>query len=262
MKKLPHPVVLLGAYALAATCALVLRGIGYRFEPTTLRLLVFPLAGGLAAWTVRRAEARTASPILLLATGVGTIELLGNTASIPEALSFAWEAAAPADLGLAGYLAGAVCGLVAGACALAAAECLAARMPRSERRVLGRVVAPVAVLQAVVFLMIAGFGLGSLGTRAFQAFLLLTQLPAITLLRQMGWCCGVSGGLVLTDVIDPHWGGLTAIGIPILFIVNTTAVAAVLMLGRSAWTLLLEHRGARARPPVSVPAPTLGGSGL
>ena len=62
-----------------------------------------------------------------------------------------------------------------------------------------------------------------------------TQLPGIVLLTRLGLCCGFASHLVISDAIMDRWGGLTPLGIPILFAANTLVVALVLSLIMVLW---------------------------
>ena len=75
----------------------------------------------------------------------------------------------------------------------------------------------------------------------------VTQLPGILLLTRLGLCCGFASHLVISDVIMDRWGGLTPLGVPILFVANTLVVTLVLL----AVALLWGWR--RARPIQSMP---------
>ena len=175
-------------------------------------------------------EKRLAPFAIVVGAVVGTIEVLGNAVSIPEAIRYVrHDELMDADVDFSLYLAAQIVVLAGGACALAAAISLAIRYSRAAamrplRRLLGVAVA----IEATLLACIAYFGLGGFEQSNTQLALLISQLPATTVLVLMGWCCGVNGGLVFTDVIDPHWGGLTPIGIPILFVTNSGAIALVL----------------------------------
>jgi hypothetical protein len=249
-----RPEALLATYSIATGAASLLLLANYGFQPFFFREVTFSFVGLIAAAAVWKAERLFAPVILLLAMSVGTIELLGNASVIPESLFYAWDGVAPADFGLVLHVLRAIVALIGAACALSAAEALAARMPAADRNRLQRIVGPVVVLEAVIFLMIAKFGLGAFQPSHLQISLLMSQLPAIWLLQKLGWCCGYSGGLVLTDSLDLHWGGLTPLGVPILFITNSALVAAVFAGARSVLLLVVQRFSATAAPNAG-PAP-------
>jgi hypothetical protein len=75
-----------------------------------------------------------------------------------------------------------------------------------------------------------------------------TQLPGILLLTRLGLCCGFASHLVISDAIMDRWGGLTPIGVPILFVANTLAVTLIVFLGAALWSRR------RSGPPIqSIP---------
>jgi hypothetical protein len=76
-----------------------------------------------------------------------------------------------------------------------------------------------------------------------------TQLPGILLLTRLGLCCGFASHLVISDVIMDRWGGLTPVGVPILFAANTLVVSLVLFLVIVLW---LRWRSA---PPIQTIPP-------
>ena len=100
-----------------------------------------------------------------------------------------------------------------------------------------------------VAILIFGFGPPfDLGPSPWYfAILPVTQLPGILLITRLGLCCGFASHLVISDVIMDRWGGLTPLGVPILFVANTLVVTLVLL----AVTLLWGWR--RARPIQSMP---------
>ena len=96
--------------------------------------------------------------------------------------------------------------------------------------------------QATLWLLIGLLGFGD--ERWYHVALGVTQLPGVILLSEIGWCCGIGGGFVISDVIVNRWGGLTAAGAPVLalttlcillvFVVPVT-VAAHYLARRSAF---------------------------
>lgn len=186
------------------------------------RFLVPCLVAMLAA-AVWWNERMTAGPAIIVGTVIGTIEVIGNAVVIPEAIAIARNRPYAGDTaGLYLYLADSAVGLLAGICALAGARLLAIQYGTTPGlRPIRRAALAMAALEGVLMLLIVIFGLGSFTQSWLQFVLLFSQLPAVMLLSAMRWCCGVGGGLVLTDSLHPHWGGLTLIGIPILLITNT-----------------------------------------
>jgi hypothetical protein len=90
-------------------------------------------------------------------------------------------------------------------------------------------------IELVLMLAIVVLGVGRLDERWYQMALMVTQLPGVILLTAMRLCCGVANELVLTDAMDPHWGGLTAIGIPILTVANALGLLPLTLLAAAAW---------------------------
>ena len=74
-----------------------------------------------------------------------------------------------------------------------------------------------------------------------------TQVPGILLLTRLGLCCGFASHLVKSDVIMDRWGGLTPMGVPLLFLANTLVVTLALLAVRLLWGWR------RVRPIQSVP---------
>ena len=103
-------------------------------------------------------------------------------------------------------------------------------------------------IETALMLGIAVFGLGGMTRYWYQDLLSLTQLPGVTLLRWMGFCCGYSSSVVLSDFVDVHWGGLTLVGIPILGLANTIGLLPFVLL----WRTLRERFARRtAETPAS-----------
>ena len=86
--------------------------------------------------------------------------------------------------------------------------------------------ATVAVLafQAFVWLLILDFGMAS---SPASWVLAATQLPGVMLLTELGWCCGVGGGFVISDDVVNRWGGLTPAGAPVLAVANSLILLAL-----------------------------------
>ena len=239
--RVPRPAVLLAAYPAGVLTRLLLymaqHGWGvWSMEQAVVATIVFGVAVGL--WINER---RFAPFAIVAGAVVGTIEVLGNAVSIPEAIGYVRrDEMMDADVDFYLYLAAHTVVLAVGACALAAAISLAIQYSRAAAmRPLRRVLGVAAVIEAALLACIAYFGLGSFEQSKIQTALLISQLPAAAVLSPMGWCCGVNGGLVFTDAVDPHWGGLTRIGIPILFVTNSGVIALVLLavhsLATRAW---------------------------
>lgn len=104
-------------------------------------------------------------------------------------------------------------------------------------------------IELVLMALIARFGIGGFSGYWYQEALGLSQLPGEIVLTQMGMCCGYENETLISDVIGPHWGGITRQGIPALVAANALGMLPLLALGRALLT-----RGIRVRR--SAPAPT------
>jgi hypothetical protein len=198
-------------------------------------------------------EQRLAAIGILAGITVGTVEVVGNAVSIPEAIAYVlWDDLVAFDRHFYLYLASAVVALITGICALWSAAVLLGRY-RSDPslRPLFRMLRVAGAVECGIMLLIAHFGLGGFQQSRIQLALLLTQFPSAWLLGWMGWCCGIEGGLVFTDVLDHHWGGLTMIGIPILLVVNSALIALGLLAIRASVILFREWEAGRdAKAPI------------
>jgi hypothetical protein len=118
-----------------------------------------------------------------------------------------------------------------------------------------RVVALVAAalaMELVLVALIARFGVhGWINGPWYQRALGQSQMPAVTILVQMGLCCGIQNHTVISDGIDPHWGPITVHGLPVLIAANTLGLVAILAAARSLFAGLrhLGGFGARATAP-------------
>ena len=102
--------------------------------------------------------------------------------------------------------------------------------PDARLRSLVRLTGVAFVVEAALMISIAIWGFGGWWqSEWYQDVLAMTQSPGVALLTDMGLCCGYFNGLVITDVMGPHWNGLTQVGIPILVVANT---AGLLVLAR------------------------------
>ena len=108
------------------------------------------------------------------------------------------------------------------------------------------------VFEVLCALLIAVFGFGSsraLDESWYHMLLPATQMPAILVLSSIGLCCGFGNGLLISDLISNRWGGLTAVGAPVIFIVN---------LGLLTCSLAAAHYWrARARRTSGIGAPAI-----
>ena len=87
------------------------------------------------------------------------------------------------------------------------------------------------VFEVLCALLIALFGFGSASANDESWYHLLlpaTQLPAILALSSVGLCCGFGNGLLISDLISNRWGGLTAVGAPVIFVVNLGLLTGLL----------------------------------
>ena len=253
--RVPRSAVLLGAYPAGVLTRLLLYTADYGWEAWSIaQVTVATVIAILALGLLKREE--SFAPVAIVAGAmVGTIEVLGNAVSIPESVLYVRDdERVGADPGFYLYSAGALIVLAAGVCALGAAITLAFRYFRTAViRPLLRPLSVGAAIEATLLACIAYFGLGGFEQSRIQLALLISQFPAVAVLTSMGWCCGVGGGLVFTDAIDPHWGGLTRFGIPILFVTNTGIFALVLLAAQTlvmgAWRLSRSLRSGRQTAP-------------
>lgn len=103
------------------------------------------------------------------------------------------------------------------------------------------------LLELALATLIAVFGFGAFGFDEawYHALLPATQLPGIWLLTELGLCCGFANGLVISDVILNRYGGLTPVGVPLLFGANVGVLSLLLTLARLA-SLRWRSRSAAA----------------
>ncbi|HEV3051782.1 MAG TPA: hypothetical protein VGX50_15860 [Longimicrobium sp.] len=113
-------------------------------------------------------------------------------------------------------------------------------------------------MELVLMALIARFGIGSVfGPRSWNQLALgLSQVPGEILLSQMRMCCGYSNHTIISDWIDPHWGGITRQGIPTLVAANTVGLVGVLAIARS---LLMRVRHVRGPAHAAAAAPAARG---
>lgn len=109
-------------------------------------------------------------------------------------------------------------------------------LPTLRRAALG-----VLLLQAGAWLLIGVFGFA---TSLPSNVLALTQMPGVLVLSEVGWCCGLGGGFVLSDVILSRYGGLTLAGAPVLAVTNTAVLLAVAIPVAAAWAHVRARGGA------------------
>lgn len=98
-------------------------------------------------------------------------------------------------------------------------------------------------VELVLMALIARVGVGGFSGHGYQDALRLSQLPGETILGQMGMCCGYENETIISDVIDPHFGGITRGGIPTLIAANALGLAGILSILR---IVLLLPRAVRA----------------
>lgn len=139
-------------------------------------------------------------------------------------------------------------GLLAGAFALLALD---RTFPGARRRA-ATFVAVALGLELVLMALIARFGVGGFSGSWYQTVLGLTQIPGANLLSQLGMCCGYENETIISDVIDPHWGGITRHGIPTLVAANTVGMLAVFATARSFLMRVRHVRGPAAHAATSV----------
>lgn len=98
--------------------------------------------------------------------------------------------------------------------------------------------------EAALMGLIAWLGVGGMGGPHswYQLALGLSQAPGEVLLTQMGMCCGYENETIISDVIDPHWGGITRNGIPVLVVANALGLAAVFAAARALLLRVRQHR--------------------
>jgi hypothetical protein len=216
---------------------------GYRTDHLVLAFVFASTAVGLwkrRRWSYRLAVVLTgfATPVLLLAA-LGTLgEPLVHPPGVVFWRAFPFEAALdvllPISTGIAllQLLRPSVQGAVAGGAGLVS---------------LFRAAAAAFGIAVLLMALVAVFGLGAFGARWYQDALLLAHTPGILLLTSMGFCCGYRNGLVLSDVLDPHWGGLTPLGIPILTTANAAGLLLLLLLVRRTWYAWRSFRGGGGR---------------
>jgi hypothetical protein len=99
-------------------------------------------------------------------------------------------------------------------------------------------------VQSGLMLLVAVFGLGVMDAPWYQDLLMQSQSPGRILLTAMGYCCGLNSGIVFSDGIDAHWGGLTKIGIPILAVANTVGLLPLVFFARRLLRALSARRSA------------------
>jgi hypothetical protein len=116
--------------------------------------------------------------------------------------------------------------------------------PGVRRRVLLLAAAALAI-ELLLMALIAVFGVGGFSGDWYQDVLRLSQMPGETILDGMGMCCGYENETIISDVIDPHWGGITRHGMPTLVAANTLGVMPVLALIRG---LLVRFHARRTTP--------------
>lgn len=103
-------------------------------------------------------------------------------------------------------------------------------------------------VELVLMALIARLGVGSFfGSRPwYQLGLDLSQLPGEIILTQMGMCCGYENETLISDWIDPHWGGITRHGIPALVAANALGLFPVLGFLRARWSTVAARTPAPA----------------
>ena len=77
-----------------------------------------------------------------------------------------------------------------------------------------------------------------------------TQLPDALMRTAMGYCCGISPDLVITDFDTGPWGAITLAGIPILAIAKTAGLIPFVLLARRIRRRLA--RSVAVKPEVAV----------
>jgi hypothetical protein len=144
------------------------------------------LAAVLLALALTKREKHVAAPALIVSVVVGTIELLGGTSTASEGVSYVLggDFVPRSDRVLS--LLDSILTVLAGAFLLGGAESVVARNRDCPALLsLPSIVAPIAIVEAIIFALIAYFGLGGFNQDRIQIGLLLSQLPAIALLQAM-----------------------------------------------------------------------------
>jgi hypothetical protein len=125
------------------------------------------------------------------------------------------------------------------------------RTPTVRFRVLAWLGAALLV-ELVLMALIARYGFGGWNHGPwYHRALGRSQTPGVTILVQMGLCCGIQNHTVISDAIDPHWGPITLYGLPVLITANTLGLVAILAIARSILVPLRHLRGLVARMPAS-----------
>lgn len=97
-------------------------------------------------------------------------------------------------------------------------------------RIVRRSAVVVACFQAVTWLLIGLFGFGAYpGAPVLGYVLAASQVFGIDVLARLGWCCGLGGGFVISDVALNRWGGLSLAGAPVLFLANGIVLLVLLV---------------------------------
>lgn len=106
--------------------------------------------------------------------------------------------------------------------------------------------------ELVLIALITRYGIGSLfaGQALHQVALDVSQLPGSALLVQMGMCCGYENHTIISDALDPHWGGITMQGLPVLIVANTLGLVPLVVMARSL-RKRLRHPGASVVDPAA-----------
>ena len=107
----------------------------------------------------------------------------------------------------------------------------------STARAARRVVVGTVAVEAVLAVAILTFGFApDFGNNEpwYRVVVGLAHVPGIMALASLDQCCGFAGGVVLSDAVDPFWGGLYLEGLPILALMNATVVAGLIVLMTAA----------------------------
>lgn len=124
--------------------------------------------------------------------------------------------------------------------------------PDARLRSLVRLTGVAFAVEVALMISIAIWGFGGWQSEWYQDVLAMTQSPGIALLTDMGLCCGYFNSLVISDVMGPHWSGLTQVGIPILVVANTAGLLVLARLIQSGAGRIARAAGAhRSAAPAS-----------